>query len=269
MEDATRPGDNLYTCSLIALDIKTGKLKWFYQQVPHDRWGYDVASPPVLFDYRHKGTQIRAVGQASKLGWFFIHDAATGELLKRSEAFIEQDNLFALPSEKGTRVVPGTLGAASWSPVAYEPGKAVVFIPGIYQPSVFHSIKLEPKPGRPWESYTYFKATDEPDWGVFSAISVKTGKLLWQNKIDDPMVGGALATAGGLVFTGEGNGRFDAFNAETGELLWQYQANFGVNAPPVSYAINGKQYIAVAAGGNKIFGYKTGDEVLVFSLGNP
>jgi len=268
MEDASRPGDNLYTCSLVALDINTGKQKWYYQQVPHDRWGYDVASPPVLFDYRHQGKTIKAVGQASKLGWFFIHDAATGELLKVSQPFIEQDNLFAQPSEQGTRIVPGTLGAASWSPVAFDPNVNAVYIAGIYQPSVFHSIKLDPKPGKPWESYTYFKATDEPDWGIFSAISLDTGNLLWQQKISDPMVGGALATAGGLVFTGEGNGQFDAFHSETGKLLWQFEASYGVNAPPISYAINGKQYIAVAAGGNKIFGYKTGDEILVFALDN-
>jgi glucose dehydrogenase len=266
MEDTTRPGDNLYTCSLVALDINTGKIKWHYQQVPHDRWGYDVASPPVLFNYTHEGKNIKAVGQASKLGWFFIHDAATGELLKRSDAFIEQENIFGQPAETGTRVVPGTIGAASWSPVAYAPNTSTVYISGIYQPSVFHSIKLDPTPGKPWESYTYFKATDEPDWGVFSAISVETGKLLWQNRVNDPMVGGALTTAGNLVFTGEGNGKFDAFQSETGKLLWQYQANYGVNAPPISYAINGKQYIAVAAGGNKIFGYKTGDEILVFAL---
>ena len=266
MEDTTRPGDNLYTCSLVALDVNTGKIKWHYQQVPHDRWGYDVASPPVLFDYLYEGKSIKAIGQASKLGWFFIHDAATGELLKRSKPFIEQENIFGQPVESGTRVVPGTIGASSWSPVAYAPNTNAVYISGIYQPSVFHSIKLDPTPGKPWESYTYFKATDEPDWGVFSAISVATGKVLWQNKVDDPMVGGALATAGNLVFTGEGNGLFNAFQSDTGKLLWQYQANYGVNAPPISYAINGKQYIAVAAGGNKLFAYKTGDEILVFSL---
>lgn len=266
MEDATRPGDNLYTCSLVALDINTGKLRWYYQQIPHDRWGYDVASPPVLFDYVKNGKSIMAIGQASKLGWFFIHDRITGELLTRSEPFIKQDNLFAQPDENGVRIVPGTLGAASWSPVAFDPETNVVYIPGIYQPSVFHSIKLIPGPGRPWESYTYFKAANEPDWGVFTAISVTDGKILWQNKIEDPMVGGALVTAAGLVFTGEGNGYFDAFDANTGKQLWRFQSEYGVNAPPVSYAINGKQYIAVAAGGNKIFGYPTGDEILVFSI---
>lgn len=266
MDDTTRPGDNLYTVSLVALDINTGKMKWYYQQVPHDRWGYDVASPPVLFDYIKDGKTFKAVGQASKLGWFYIHDRMTGELLLRSEPFIQQENLFAKPDEDGVRIVPGTLGASSWSPVAYHPEHQSVYIAGIYQPSRFYSRKLTPEPGKPWESYTFFRQTDEDDWGMLSAISVNTGKILWQQKTDEPMVGGALATAGNIVFTGEGNGSFNAYDAVTGEKLWQYKSEYGVNAPPVTYAINGKQYIAVAAGGNSLFGYKTGDEILVFSL---
>ena len=267
MDDTTRPGDNLYTVSLVALDINTGKLQWHYQQVPHDRWGYDVASPPVLLDFTKDGKTIKAVGQASKLGWFYIHDRVTGELLLRSEAFIQQENLFARPTENGVRIIPGTLGASSWSPVAYHPGLQAVYVAGIYQPSLFFSRKLTPEPGKPWESYTFFRQTDEADRGVFSAISVNSGKILWQQQTDDPMVGGALATAGNLVFTGEGNGYFDAFDAGTGERLWRYKSDYGVNAPPVSYAVNGKQYIAVAAGGNSLFNYTVGDEILVFSLG--
>lgn len=266
MDDSTRPGDNLYTVSLVALDIKTGKLKWHYQQVPHDRWGYDVASPPVLFDFERDGKTIKAIGQASKLGWFFIHDRLTGELLLKSEAFIEQENLFTRPTAEGVRIVPGTLGASSWSPVAYHPETQAVFVSGIYQPSLFVSRQLTPEPGKPWGSYTFFRPTGEPDWGQFSAISTQTGEILWQQKTAHPMVGGALATKGNLVFVGEGNGKFNAFNTTTGEKLWEYQSDFGVNAPPVSYRINGKQYIAVAAGGNKLFGYPTGDEILVFAL---
>jgi PQQ-dependent dehydrogenase (methanol/ethanol family) len=266
MDDSTRPGDNLYTVSLVALDINTGKLKWHYQQVAHDRWGYDVASPPVLLDFVKDGKTIKAVGQASKLGWFYIHDRSTGELLLRSDPFIQQENLFARPTDAGVRIVPGTLGASSWSPVAFNPESQSVFISGIYQPSLFFNRQLNPEPGKPWDSYTFFRQADEDDWGVFTAISTATGKILWQKKIDDPMVGGALATAGDLVFTGEGNGQFNAFDGETGNLLWQYKTNYGVNAPPITYAINGKQYIAVAAGGNKLFDYATGDEILVFNL---
>ena len=266
MEGSTRPGDNLYTVSLVALDARTGELRWHYQQVPHDRWGYDVASPPVLFDYVENGKTIKAVGQASKLGWFFIHDRETGRLIRISEPFIQQENLFALPSETGTRIVPGTLGAASWSPVAYHPQTHLVYVPGIYQPSMFYTKKLTPRPGKPWQSYTFFQQANEPDHGTLTAIDVTTGKIIWQNKIEEPMVGGALVTSGNLVFTGEGNGRFNAFDADTGELLWHYQSSYGVNAPPVSFSIDGKQYISVAAGGNNIYGYPTGDEILTFTL---
>ena len=266
MDDSTRPGDNLYTVSLVALEADTGKLRWHYQQVPHDRWGYDVASPPVLFDLVENGKTIKAVGQASKLGWFFIHDRESGRLIRRSEPFIGQENLFAPPSETGVRIVPGTLGAVSWSPVAYHPGLQQVYIPGIYQPSLFFSRKLEPQPGAPWQSFTFFRKAAEPDWGVFSAVDVVSGKLVWQQQVGQPMVGGVLATAGDLVFTGEGNGRFSAYDAHSGKPLWHHQAEYGVNAPPVSYMHKGKQYITVAAGGNALFGYQVGDEILTFSL---
>ena len=266
MDDSTRPGDNLFTVSLVALELETGKLRWYYQQVPHDRWGYDVASPPVLFDYHRDGKTIKAVGQASKLGWFFIHDRVSGELLKRSEAFAPQENMFARPDAAGVRIVPGTLGASSWSPVAFYPALNRVFISGIYQPSLFYSRKLTPVPGKPWESYTFFRKSNEENWGVFTAIDTNSGKIAWQQRTDLPLLGGAVATAGGLVFTGEGNGYFRAYDVKNGDKLWEYKSEYGVNAPPISYAINGKQYIAVAAGGNSLFGYKTGDEVLVFSL---
>jgi len=266
MDASTRPGDNLYTVSLVALEADTGKLRWHYQQVPHDRWGYDVASPPVLFDLVENGKTIKAVGQASKLGWFFIHDRQTGELLRRSEPFINHDNLFAPPAAAGVRIVPGTLGAVSWSPVAYHPGLQQVYIPGIYQPSLFFSRKLAPQAGAPWQSFTFFRKAAEPDWGMLSAIDVASGKLVWQRQVAQPMVGGALATAGDLVFTGEGNGMFVAYDAHHGTPLWHYQAEYGVNAPPVSYLHKGKQYISVAAGGNALFGYEVGDELLTFSL---
>ncbi len=266
MDDSTRPGDNLHTVSLVALDLETGKLRWYYQQVPHDRWGYDVASPPILFTTLHDGKKVDAVGQASKLGWFFIHDRETGELIRRSAPFIPQENLFARPDEKGVRIVPGTLGAASWSPVAYHESLNYVYIPGIYQPSLFYSRKLQPAPGKPWGSYTFFRKSAEQDWGLFSAINTSTGEIAWQNKTEQPMVGGALATAGDLVFTGQGDGHFTAYHAASGELLWKHKARYGVNAPPVTYMIDSEQYVAVAAGGNKLFGYNTGDEVLVFKL---
>jgi len=266
MDDSTRPGDNLYTVSLVALDAETGQLKWYYQQVPHDRWAYDVASPPVLFDVTLQGQKVKAVGQAGKTGWFYIHDRQTGKLLLKSEPFVPQENLFARPTPEGVRIAPAGAGGSSWSPVAYSPQTEAVYISGVHRPSRYVSRKLIPEEGRPWESYTFIKTTGEPDWGTFTAMHTSTGKILWQKKMEHPMVGGALATAGGLVFTGEGNGFFDAFDARTGELLWRFQCGAGVNAPPISYEVEGTQYIAVAVGGNSIFGYPLGDDILVFAL---
>ena len=266
MEGSTRPGDNLNTVSLVALDINTGKLKWAYQQVPHDRWGYDVASPPVLFDFLRAGQKIKAVGQASKTGWLFIHDRATGELLLRSEPFVPQENLFARPNEEGVRIAPSTLGATTWSPAAYYPELNAMFITGIYTAAKFYSRKLTPEPGRPWASYTFFKPTTDPTWGNLSSIDLSTGKVQWEVKMGQPMVGGVLATAGGVLFAGEGNGNFNAFEAKTGKALWQYKSKYGVNAPPITYKLNGKQYVAVASGGSGLFNYAMGDEILVFRL---
>src|SRR5947208_1038204 len=266
MDDSTRPGDNLYTVSLVALDAETGRLKWHYQQVPHDRWGYDVASPAVLFDVTKDGRTLKAVGQAGKTGWFYVHDRRTGKLLLRSEPFVPQENLFARPTAGGVRIAPSATGGSSWSPVAFSPQTEAVYISGLHMPARYISRTLGPGPSSPWKSYTFFVPLRDEHWGTFTAIHASTGKILWQKKTDQPLVGGALATAGGLVFVGEGNGYFDAFDAKTGEVLWRFRCDAGVNAPPISYEVDGVQYLAVAAGGNSIFGYPLGDEIKVFTL---
>lgn len=266
MEDSTRPGDSRNTVSLVAVDVDTGELRWAYQQVPHDRWGYDVASPPVLIDFKKDGKIIKAVSQASKMGWLYVHDRATGELLLRSDAFVPQENLFAQPTEEGVRIAPSTFGATTWSSAAYYPELNSMFIAGIYTAAKFYSKKLTPEPGKPWESFTFFKPTTDPTWGNITSVDLTTGKIKWEVKTEQPMVGGVLATAGGLLFAGEGNGNFNAYEAKTGKQLWQYKSKYGVNAPPITYKLNGTQYIAVASGGSGLFKYPMGDEVLVFKL---
>ncbi|MDZ7736069.1 MAG: PQQ-binding-like beta-propeller repeat protein [Gammaproteobacteria bacterium] len=256
----------MHTVSLVALDARTGEKIWHYQQVPHDRWGYDVASPPVLFDVEHEGETVPAVGQASKLGWLFVHDRRDGKLLYLSEPFVPQENLFARPTSAGVRISPGTLGAVSWTPIAVNPETRTAFIPGIDQAAMFYTRRLKAAGEQEVHSYAFFQQADEDDRGLLTAIDTHDGKIRWQRDLPGSLVGGALATAGGLVFTGEGNGRFNAFDSSTGELLWQFRTDYGVNAPPVTYAVDGTQYIAVAAGGNSLFGYETGDEILVFSL---
>jgi glucose dehydrogenase len=266
MNDISRPGDNLYTVSLIALDTETGKLKWHYQQVPHDLWGYDLASPPVLFNYAWQGKKIPAVGQASKTGWFFIHDRATGQLLKKTDAFVPQHNLFKKATFEGTVVYPGILGGANWSPVSVDEAHQRVFVAAIHAPIKYTLHESPGKEGKPAIRYAASEPTNDPRWGLLSAIDLVSGKVLWQVKTAQPLIGGVLATAGNLVFTGEGNGQFNAYHTQTGELLWQGKSDAGVNAPPITYTVNGQQYIAVASGGSSIFGYKQGDAVTAFAI---
>lgn len=265
--DGTRPGDNLYTVSLVALDSKTGKLVWHYQQVPHDMWGYDVASPPTLFDIAIDGKKVPAVGQASKLGWYYVHDRRNGDLLFKSEPFVPQENLFRRPTPEGVRITPGPAGGTNWSPASYDAGRSMVFVAGSHVPMIYRTSELPAVDDKPPVPYFTIEPSNEANWGTLTAIDLaKKGRIAWQTKLDQPLIGGVLATAGGLVFTGEGSGDFSAFDANTGAKLWSFNCGAGVNAPPVSYELDGKQYIAVAAGGSQIWGFRQGGAVVVFAL---
>jgi glucose dehydrogenase len=266
MNDVSRPGDNLYTVSLVALDAQTGKLKWHYQQVPHDLWGYDLASPPVLFNYIKEGKSIPAVGQASKTGWFFVHERATGKLILKSEAFVPQHNLFKKATFEGTVVYPGILGGSNWSPVSVDEKNQLAFVSAIHAPIKYTLHEAAAKDGKAPIRYAASEPTKDPSWGLISAINLQSGKIAWQIKTDQPLVGGSLTTAGGLLFVGEGNGHFNAYDSKTGQLLWQGSSEYGVNAPPITYSIDGVQYISVVSGGNFLFGFKQGDAILTYKL---
>jgi glucose dehydrogenase len=264
MSAETRPGDNLYTVSIVALNAETGKLKWYYQQVPHDIWGYDVASPPVLFYAYHNNQVIPAVAQASKTGWLYIINRDTGALILKSEAFVPQSNLFAGASKEGTIIYPGILGGSNWSPISINSDLNLAYVSGIHAPIKYTLHEKNTDNGT--TEYTSSEPTNDPQWGLLSAINLSTGKIQWQYKTPQPLIGGTLSTKGGLVFIGEGNGNFNAIDASTGNLLWQTTVDAGVNAPPISYMIEGEQYIAVVAGGNKIMGFPQGDYINVYKL---
>lgn len=267
--DDTRPGDNLYSSSLVAVEAKTGKLVWHYQQIPHDLWGYDVASPPVLFDVTIEGETIPAVGQASKLGWYYVHDRRDGRLLFKSEAFVPQSNLFAKPTLAGVTVAPGAGGGSNWSPTSVDEKGGLAFVAAMHLPMRYVLREIPADGDKPAIKTSAFETIDGGEkWGTLSAIDLKAkGKILWQQKTTGPLVGGVLATAGGLVFSGEGESDLTAFDAKTGERLWSFNCGAGVNAPPISFAVDGKQYVAVAAGGNSLWGYRQGGAVVVFGLG--
>lgn len=268
MDDVTRPGDNLYTVSLVALDVETGKLRWYYQQVPHDMWGMDVASPPVLFDADVDGQRVPAVAEAGKTGWLYVLDRRNGKLLYKSEAFVPQLNLFQSPTPEGVVMAPGAAGGASWSPVAYDFRTGLAYVAALHVPVRYTVHELPATVDKPAVRYTLLDINGGPSWGTLTALDTRThGKIRWQVKTPQPLIGGVLATAGDLVFTGEGDGNnFAAYDSRTGARLWQFNCGAGVNAPPISFEIDGTQYIAVAAGGNQLFGFRQGDALLAFAL---
>ncbi|MFL5433118.1 MAG: pyrroloquinoline quinone-dependent dehydrogenase, partial [Myxococcales bacterium] len=262
-----RPGDNLYTDSLVAIDLDSGKYKWHYQYIAHDVWDLDAVSPAILVDAKDKtGKVVPAVIHAGKTGHVYVHDRNDGKLIRFSDAMVPQEGRWTLPSSKGERMALGANGGVEWSPMAYSPKLELAYAVNLVQPMTYHVEPAQYPDGKLWLGGAFKTIPNEPQTGNVTAVDVHTGKLAWQVKTDQPMIGGITATAGDLVFTGEGNGLFKAYNAKTGELLWSFQCGAGVNAPPVTYMVDGKQYVAVAAGGNTQIDFKRGNSVLVFSL---
>ena len=263
LDGSVRPGDNLYTESVVAIDARTGEYKWHYQEVPHDVWDLDAASPPVLVTLKD-GT--KAVAQAGKTAYVYVWNAETGKLLRRSDEFNRHEGYFTQPTAEGARMLPGANGGSEWSATAVNPKLDYMYVLGIEQPMNYSAQPAPLQKGQLWLGGAFKAVPGEAQWGTFTAIDLNTGKRAWQVKTAQPMIGGALATAGGIVFTGEGNGLFKAYDAMTGRVLWSFQAGAGCNAPPVTYTLDKKQYVAVACGGNFQMGYPLGDAVLVFAL---
>ncbi len=265
LDGGVRPGDNLYTDCIVAIDATTGKTKWYYQTVPHDVWDLDAVSPPVVTTLAGR----KVVVHAGKTAWVYVLDAATGKLVRRTENFTPQENMFALPSAAGTRMLPGANGGAEWSPIAVDPRLNYAFVAGLHQPMNYITHNAPWEKGRLWLGSAFVAIAGEEQWGTYTAINLATGKVVWQNKVPQPMMGGALATAGGLTFTGEGNGKFNAFDSRSGKLLWQFQAGAGCNSAPMSFSYKGEQMVAVACGGNFQLNYPLGNAVMVFGLPKP
>ena len=264
---AERPGDNLYTDSLVAINLDTGAYKWHYQYVAHDVWDLDAVSPAILTTAMGKDGKMRdVVIHGGKTGHIYVHDRATGELIRFSEAMVPQENMWTLPTKGGARMLVGANGGVEWSPMAIHPKSRLAFAANLHQPMTYHVEASAYPGGKLWLGGAFKTIASEKQWGRLAAVNIDTGKMAWKFDTDEPLIGGVLATAGDLVFNGEGNGWFRAFNANTGAKLWEFQCGAGVNAPAVSYSVGGKQYIAVAAGGNTQLDFKRGNSVFVFAL---
>ncbi|WP_444814996.1 pyrroloquinoline quinone-dependent dehydrogenase [Variovorax brevis] len=264
---AERPGDNLYTDSIVAVDLNTGAYKWHYQYVPHDIWDLDAVSPVILTEAKGKDGKMRKVAiHGGKTGHVYVHDRATGELIRFSEAMVPQENMWVLPTKDGARMLPGANGGVEWSPMAFNPKTRLAYAANLHQPMTYHVEQAAYPGGKLWLGGAFKVIPSEKQWGRLAAVNIDTGKMVWKYDTEQPLIGGVLATAGNLVFNGEGNGLFRAFDATNGKKLWEYQAGAGVNAPAVSYMVKGKQYVAVAAGGNTQLDFKRGNSVIVFAL---
>jgi PQQ-dependent dehydrogenase (methanol/ethanol family) len=263
-----RPGDNLYTNSIVAIDLDTGAYKAHFQYIAHDVWDLDAVSPVILTEAKGKdGKDVPVAIHGGKTGHIYVHRRDDLSLIRFSEAMIPQENMWVLPTPEGKRMLPGANGGVEWSPMAINPRLRLAYAANLHQPMTYHVEPAEyPGGSKLWLGGAFKVIPTEKQWGRLSAVSVDTGKVVWQHDTPQPLIGGLLATAGGLVFNGEGNGEFAAYDAKSGKKLWSFQCGAGVNAPATSFMVGGKQYIAVAVGGNTQLDFKRGNNVIVFAV---
>ncbi len=264
---AIRPGDNLYTNSLVAVDLDSGGYQCHFQYIAHDVWDLDAVSPPILTMVKdNDGRMVKGVLHAGKTGYVYVHRASDCSLIRFSEPMVSQENRWVLPTKEGARMLPGANGGVEWSPMAIDPHLQLTYAINLHQPMTYH-VEETPYPGgKLWLGGAFKVIPSEQQWGNVTAVDYNTGKIKWKVKTEQPMIGGILATGGGLVFTGEGNGMFRAYDSATGQMVWQDKAKAGVNAPPASYSVDGEQYIVVGAGGNVQLDYKRGNEIIAYKL---
>jgi PQQ-dependent dehydrogenase (methanol/ethanol family) len=272
LDGSLRPGDNLYTDSLVSVDLDTGKYVCHFQYIAHDLWDLDATSPTVLADVKGKdGKTVPGVLHAGKTGYIYVHDRKDCSLIRFSEPMVSQKDRWALPTPtkpldpNAARMFPGANGGVEWSPIATNPTLGLAYAINLEQ-EMTYTVDSTPYPGgKLWLGGAFTNTPGGVQAGNVTAVDYNTGKIKWQVKTPEPMIGGILATAGGLVFAGESNGWFKAYDATSGSILWQFQAGAGVNAPPSSYEVAGKQYIAVAAGGNVQVDSKRGNNIIAFT----
>ena len=220
------------------------------------------------------GRNVTAVMNCTKAGWCFVADRASGKLLFRSDEVVPHQNTYAgwssgmSAAPEGIPVAPGGQGGVGVSPVSYDPTSGIVYVASIHRPVVMTLENLANSPGFTALTKITSRPAQGESGGTLTALDLRHGgRALWQVKTPEPLVGGTLATAGGLVFTGEANGHFNAYDSATGKLLWSYQTGANVGAPPMSYSVNGRQFVAVATGaaaGGR--GLRPGGAIVVFAL---
>jgi alcohol dehydrogenase (cytochrome c) len=263
-----REGDNLYTNSVVALDPATGKLRWYFQYTPHDMWDWDGINELVFADLQRGGKRVQAVLHADRNGHFYALDRTTGEFLY-AKPFVRTTwnkgfdakgrpifDPAAFPTYEGVTVCPGAAGGKEWNAMAYSPVTGLVYVPAIENCAVFTNYGIKAKEQGLPPGPSGFRYLDGKAYGKVMAIRVDTGEPAWEVKLRTPAGAGILATAGGLVFTGDAEGNLLAYDAATGEELWSFQTGSGIRAAPVAFRLDGVDYIAIASGmGGAVGGY--------------
>jgi PQQ-dependent dehydrogenase (methanol/ethanol family) len=290
-DSTKRAGINLFTDCIIALTLKDGRLKWYFQQTHHDVWDYDSGNQPVLFDMQVRGRKVRALAEASKNGYLYILDRETGAPVHPiKEMPVPTDTMREGEQPWPTQPIPHTAAGKPMAPVSpvfpvdipaellagkklvphfTPPGPNLVHAPGTGGGANYGPVAYSKQTG-----YLYVNAIDQPSGvqrparGYFSAYDPTTGELVWQKTFDGWGQAGAVVTAGGLAFVGTGSntaGYFFAYDAKNGELLWKFNTGAGVFSSPSVYMVNGEQFVTVGSGGGER-GRRGGDLILSFAL---
>jgi len=258
----SRPGDNLYTACVLAIDANNGKLKWYFQFTPHDIYDYDANETPVLVDQEENGVTRHLLLQANRNGFFYVLDRTNGKFL-RASPFVEKLTWATgidssgrpilsgkVPSAEGTHICPGIVGATNWFSPSYNPNTKLFYVMALENCNLYFT---RPKAFTPGETF-YGTGTKHPvgedSQKILLALSPVDGRKVWQY----PQVGrgnswaGTLTTAGGLVFFGDDSESFEGVDAETGRALWHFNTGQSFSASPMTYAVKGVQYVAISAG---------------------
>ncbi len=291
-----RPGNNLYSDSIVALSADSGRVAWYFQEVHHDLWDFDPASPPVLLTLRRHGADAPAVIEAGKTGYLYVLDRRNGRPLvptperpvprgpawqlasptqpePQNQPFVplcpapglypREACVFTPPSETFVLMAPGGIGGSAWSPVSYSPRTGLAYIAATTYPMLRSTTPTSccfGRAPRPLPSV--------PPRGELVGYDVAAGRVAWRAPLPNHALayGGSAVTAGDVVFSGESAGYVDAYDARNGRLLWRYRSVAGADAAPAVYVAGGREYVAIAAGGNGVLGSPRGDSLDVFAL---
>ncbi|HUQ53526.1 MAG TPA: PQQ-binding-like beta-propeller repeat protein [Gammaproteobacteria bacterium] len=303
---SVRPGDNLFSVSMVAIEAKTGKYRWHFQQVHHDLWDYDSPNPVVLFDATVDGRLRKGIVEIGKTGYVYILDRETGKpLVGIDEVAVPQEPRQATaatqPIPRGDEVIPHAIdiepegfkltnngriftpfwdkpvvvkplatGGVNWPPSSYDPTTNLFYVCATDGAAAYSTKEGGVEWAIPTPGGRYFGGdytrSQVPRRGVIAAVDVRTNKLAWQQQWGEMCYAGSTVTGGGLLFLGRNDGRLTAHDKSNGALLWEYQTDAGIHAAVSTFERNGQQYIVALSAGSFFPGTTRGDSVYLFAL---